>query len=188
MRASLLALLFAGGCLASFGQDAAPGSPITDKGRSAMPEGPQSPLVQAQPRGTAAACAPATALRNLEWNNVRALLENGGSLWYNRSIDKGSYFVPKEAGVSVVYGGALWLAGISPDQQLKLAAARYRNSGNDFWPGPLTNEGAAEVDEATCAAYDNFTICERQDAMRHRQYFDCAADPTCDLDVEFPDG
>ncbi len=44
--------------------------------------------------------------------------------------------MPKEAGVSVVYGGALWLAGISPDQQLKLAAARYRNNGNDFlaWP------------------------------------------------------
>ena len=59
------------------------------------PKGPKSPTV-AQPRGVAAACAPATALRNLEWNNVRALLENGGSLWYNRSIDKGSYFVPKE--------------------------------------------------------------------------------------------
>ena len=129
MRATLLALLLAGGCLAASGQDAAPGSPILDKGRSSMPEGPQTPVVQAQPRSTAAACAPATALRNLEWNNVRALLENGGSLWYNRSIDKGSYFVPKEAGVSVVYGGALWLAGISPDQQLKLAAARYRNSG-----------------------------------------------------------
>ena len=96
--------------------------------------------------------------------------------------------VPKEAGVSVVYGGALWLAGISPDQQLKLAAARYRNNGNDFWPGPLTNEGAAEIDEATCAAYDQFSICERQDAMRHRQYFDCAADPTCDVAIEFPDG
>ena len=188
MRASILALLLAGGCLASFGQDAAPGDPILDKGRSALAEGPESPLVAPQHRGVAAACAPATALRNLEWNNVRALIENGGSLWYNRSIDKGSYFVPKEGGVSVVYGGALWLAGISPDQQLKLAAARYRNNGNDFWPGPLTNDGTAEVDEATCAAYDQFSITERQDAMRHRQYFDCAADPTCDLDTEFPDG
>ena len=172
MRATLLSLLFAGGCLASFGQDAAPGTPIPDKGQSLLTEQPESAPVGAQPRGTAAACAPATALRNLEWNNVRALVENGGSLWYNRSIDKGAYIVPKEAGVSVVYGGALWLAGISPDQQLKLAAARYRNNGNDFWPGPLTNDGAAEVDEATCSAYDKFSITERQDAMRHRQYFD----------------
>ena len=76
MRA-LLTILMVGGLLAAQAQDAAPGSPITDKGRSAQPEGPESPVV-AQPRGVAAACAPATALRNLEWNNVRALLENGG--------------------------------------------------------------------------------------------------------------
>ena len=185
MRA-LLTILMVGGLLATQAQDAAPGSPITDKGRSAIVE---APLASAPPRsGVAAACAPATALRNLEWNNVRALLENGGSLWYNRSIDKGSYFVPKEGGVSVVYGGALWMAGISPDQQLKLAAARYRTNGNDFWPGPLTTDGSAEVDEATCSAYDQFSICERQDAMRHRQYFDCAADQSCDLTTEFPEG
>ena len=36
----------------------------------------------------AEACAPATALRDLEWNNVRALIENGGALWYNRAIDQ----------------------------------------------------------------------------------------------------
>ena len=55
----------------------------------------------------AEACAPATALRDLEWNNVRALIENAGALWYNRAIDKGAFMVPKEEGVSVVYGGAL---------------------------------------------------------------------------------
>ena len=136
----------------------------------------------------AEACAPATALRDLEWNNVRALIENAGALWYNRAIDKGAFMVPKEEGVSVVYGGALWLGGISPDQQLKLAAVRYRNVGNDFWPGPLTNSGAAEVDPATCEQYDRFAISQRADAMRHRQYFDCVADPECDLEEQFPNG
>jgi hypothetical protein len=34
-----------------------------------------------QPALRAAACAPATGLRDLEWNNVRALIETGGSLW-----------------------------------------------------------------------------------------------------------
>ncbi|MGB1074851.1 MAG: T9SS C-terminal target domain-containing protein, partial [Flavobacteriales bacterium] len=136
----------------------------------------------------AEACAPATALRDLEWNNVRALIENAGSLWYDRAIDKGAFMVPKEEGVSVVYGGALWLGGISPDQQLKLAAVRYRNTGNDFWPGPLTNTGTAEVDPSTCSAYDEFAISQRSDAMRHRQYFDCATDPDCDLTEDFPSG
>ena len=86
----------------------------------------------------AEACAPATALRDLEWNNVQALIENGGTLWYDRAINKGAHYVPKDLGVSVCYGGALWLGGISPDQQLKLAAVKYRWSGNDFWPGPLS--------------------------------------------------
>jgi hypothetical protein len=152
------------------------------------PEPTSEQYADAGIRDIAAACAPATALRDLEWNNVRALLENGGSLWYDRAIDKGAYMVPRDGGVSVVYGGALWMAGISPDQQLKLAAVKYRNSGNDFWPGPLSNDGTAETDEATCNAYDAFTICERSDAMRHRQYFECLNDPNCDLATEFPDG
>ena len=84
------------------------------------------------------------------------------------------------------YGGALWLGGISPDQQLKLAAVRYRNSGNDFWPGPLTNTGEAEVSAETCQEYDQFSISYRADAMRHRQYHDAIADGT--VDEQFPNG
>ncbi|MDA0904069.1 MAG: T9SS C-terminal target domain-containing protein, partial [Bacteroidetes bacterium] len=143
---------------------------------------PMSP----QPELRAEACAPATALRDLEWNNVRALIENGGALWYDRAIDKGAHFVPKEDGVSVVYGGALWLGGISPDQQLKLAAVRYRNTGNDFWPGPLTNDGTAEVDPQTCNEYDRFAVSYRADAQRHRQYWESVASGT--VDADFPDG
>ncbi|MEC8663246.1 MAG: T9SS C-terminal target domain-containing protein, partial [Bacteroidota bacterium] len=134
----------------------------------------------------AEACAPATALRDLEWNNVRALIENGGALWYNRAIDRGAHFVPKEEGVSVVYGGALWLGGISPDQQLKLAAVRYRTTGNDFWPGPLTNDGSAETDPNTCDSYDRFAVSFRSDAQRHRQYHEAVIAGT--VDTDFPDG
>ena len=110
---------------------------------------------QAQTR--ASACAPATALRDLEWNNVRALVENGGTLWHERANWRGAYIVPKEDNVSTVFAGALWIGGISPDQQLKLAAVRYRRDGNDFWPGPLSNDGAAEVD-ATTVSYTHLTL------------------------------
>ena len=145
--------------------EAHPSSIQTQKGHI-IPKTNDSVLIESR----ADACAPATALRDLEWNNVRALLENAGALWYNRAIDKGAFMVPKEEGVSVVYGGALWMGGISPDQQLKLAAVRYRNTGNDFWPGPLTNTGGAEVTPATCQKYDQIANSPRADALRHRQY------------------
>ena len=72
------------------------------------------PVASPELRARAEACAPATALRDLEWNNVRALIENGGALWYNRAIDRGAHFVPKEEGVSVVYGGCLLYTSPSP--------------------------------------------------------------------------
>ena len=129
----------------------------------------------------AAACAPATALRELEFNNVRALIETGGSMWQNRSTSRAAYEIPKDGGVSSLYAGALWMGGISPDQQLKLAAITFRANGNDFWPGPLTNDGTAEIDESVCQEYDTFWRVQKQDAQAHRAYFDCINDPDCDL-------
>ena len=139
-----------------------------------------------QPALRAAACAPATGLRDLEWNNVRALIETGGSLWQDRATSQASYEVPKGGGISSLYAGALWMGGISPDQQLKLAALTFRNRGNDYWTGPLTNDGSAEVDAEVCNAYDEFFVSTRADAQRHRQYFDAVAAGT--VDEEFPEG
>ena len=140
-----------------------------------------------QPSLRASACAPASALRDLEWNNVRALIENGGTLWHERANFRGSYIVPKEDNVSTVFAGALWIGGISPDQQLKLAAVMHRRNGkNDFWPGPLTNDGSAEVDVTVCDQYDRFYISNRADAQRHRQYFDAVAAGT--VEEDFPEG
>ena len=129
----------------------------------------------AAPALRASACAPATGLRDLEWNNVRALIETGGSLWQDRATSQAAYEVPKGGGVSSLYAGALWMGGISPDQQLKLAALTFRARGNDYWTGPLTNDGSAEVDADVCSAYDEFFVSTRADAQRHRQWFDAQA-------------
>jgi hypothetical protein len=67
------------------------------------------PVALVQPGTRAAACSPATALRDLEWNNVRVLVENGGTLWHDRATYRGAYLVPKEDQVSTVFGGALWI-------------------------------------------------------------------------------
>lgn len=134
--------------------------------------------VMAEPR--AAACSPATGLRELEWNNINALIETGGSMWQDRATGRSHYFAPKSGNVSVLFAGSLWLGGLSPDQQLKLAAVQYRYGGNDYWPGPLTNDGSAEVSPATCLEWDKFFISFRADAERHRQYFECLDDPECE--------
>jgi hypothetical protein len=141
--------------------------------------------VQESSDSRAAACAPATGLREMEWNNVRVLIETGGSMWQDRSTSLAAYEVPAGGGVSAMYAGALWMGGIERgSQQLKVAATTFRE-GNDFWTGPLTNN-TAEVSEETCQKYDRFYVSYRQDVARHRGYWECKTDPFCDENEEYP--
>ncbi|HEX4888611.1 MAG TPA: T9SS C-terminal target domain-containing protein, partial [Luteibaculaceae bacterium] len=115
-------------------------------------------------------CAPATAVASLEFNNVRARIENGGNMWQDRTRNVSAYEVPKNSGIRSIFAGALWMGGLSPSGQLKLAAVTFRNRGNDFWPGPLTNDGLANADPVVCADWDKFFKASKADAIRHRAW------------------
>lgn len=101
-----------------------------------------------------AACNDATAQIELDINNVRARLLAAGDFWWD--LNNGKYVVPKvyppDIEVSSSFAGALWIGGIDAGGQLKIAAQTYRQSGNDFWPGPLSSAGT--VDDVVCNAYD----------------------------------
>ena len=97
----------------------------------------------------AAGCAPANASTFLEFNNVKALIHTGGNLWQIMGQNFSQYEVPKGSGIMALFTSALWLGGVDINGQLKLAAVRYRQ-GQDYWAGPLTTTGEAEVFPETC--------------------------------------
>jgi hypothetical protein len=105
---------------------------------------------------SAAGCQPATAQTDLNINNVRTTLLAGGDIWWN--LNDARYEIPKidppgsAPSVHSLFAGAVWLGGIDAGGQLKIAAQTYRQTGNDFWPGPLDNTG--NVSEQTCQDYD----------------------------------
>lgn len=88
----------------------------------------------------AANCAPSSKIEFLEENDVRALLETGGSMFQDRANGTPSYEVPKTDlgnGPKAIFAGSLWMGGTDESGQLKIAAITFRQNGNDFWPGPL---------------------------------------------------
>ncbi len=108
-----------------------------------------------QVKATAAGCAQATSFRFLDVNNVRARINTGGDMWWDLPGGIGSqYFIPKEGTATSMFSGSLWIGGLDVNGQLKLAALRYRQEGNDYWTGPLTIDGTASIDNETCAEYD----------------------------------
>lgn len=120
------------------------------------------------------ACAPATKQIDLEINNVRARLLNGGDCWWD--LNKGSYIVPKpEAGsgkkpVSAIFAGAVWVGGYNPGGNLQMMAQTYRSSSaNDCWPGPLTNLGETDMD--ICLKWDQFFVVNGQSIREQQKAF-----------------
>ena len=149
-------------------------------------------------KSKAAGCSPATGRKILEFNNVSALIETGGSMWQDRSKNDAAYEIPKGSGERVIYAGALWMGGLDVNNQLKLAALTFR-SGNDFWTGPLStipgtgnlnlgylDYGPAEIEPDVCVAYDQFYITTRQEVELFNAWFECSKDPDCDVNVDFP--
>ncbi len=110
----------------------------------------------------AAGCSAASGFRFLDINNVRGRINTGGDMWWDLPGGIGAqYFIPKAGTATSLFSGALWIGGLDINGQLKLAAQRYRQVGIDYWPGPLTIDGSASVEAATCAKYDNLYLITR---------------------------
>lgn len=117
-----------------------------------LPDGQKSSY---QLKETTAGCSPSSAFEWLDINNIRARINAGGDMWWDLPGGTGSkYYIPKNGSATSMYSGSLWIGGLDINNQLKLAALRYRQVGNDYWTGPLTVDGTAAIDEATCAQFD----------------------------------
>lgn len=139
-------------------------------------------------------CSPATAKLTMKFNDVAALIEQGGSMFQNRAAGVAAYEVPKGSNRFAIYAGALWMGGTDVNGQLKLAALRFR-SGNDFWPGPLTvtpgtgtynplnpvgddairDFGEANIDPDQCIAYDKFYTIRKAEVIKFNIWWECGA-------------
>ena len=137
-------------------------------------------------------CSPSTANISLEFNDVKAFIEQGGSMFQNRNAGVASYEIPKKSGLHVIYAGALWMGGTDVNGQLKLAALRYRQ-GNDFWAGPLSvtpgsgnydprypvgdnvvrDFGEANIDPDQCIAYDRFYTIRKAEIIKFNLSWEC---------------
>ena len=108
----------------------------------------------------AAGCAEASSQVDLDVNNVRAMILGGGDMWWN--LSDAQYEIPIGSGLNSLFAGALWIGGVDAGGQLKVAAMTYRQSGSDFWPGPL-NTATATIDASECLEWDKHFKLDRAD-------------------------
>ncbi|MEM7161149.1 MAG: T9SS type A sorting domain-containing protein [Bacteroidota bacterium] len=128
-------------------------------------------LVQSQ---TAAPCFTPTAFGELNINNVRTIVSSAGNFGRDRTNGPGGpgYEVPKGSGIHPIFDSGFWIAGTT-ESGIPLASGQvYRQSGVDFWPGPISDNGAIPVEGQKCEEYDRVWSIYRWEVDRHRLYFD----------------
>ncbi len=122
-----------------------------------------------------AACSPATAKADLNINNVRALIMNGGDMWWDQGLDVARYEVPKGSGKYSYFAAALWIGGLDQGGQLRTACQTYRQTGNDFWPGALDITNAS-IDATGCSRWDKMFPITRQEVSDFTAYLASPSD------------
>ncbi|MBQ9417021.1 MAG: hypothetical protein IJU19_00370 [Bacteroidales bacterium] len=141
-------------------------------------------MKNARLQAKAAACKRAQSTAELNINNVRALINGYGNMWYDGSVTQ--YHVPKNSNSSPLYCAALWIGGTDVNDQLRLAALRFGQRGDDYWPGPLKINGTASIDLPVCNAYDKHWIITKSEVLALKSHFNYLSDTTV-VQISSPD-
>ena len=96
-------------------------------------------------------CNEPSSRRYMDINNVRALIHNGGDMWWDL-VGSSEYEFPIGSGISPFFAGSIWIGGTTSTGDIQVAANRYRANGTDFYPGPLTPQGTTTLE--LCNQFD----------------------------------
>ena len=127
-------------------------------------------------------CLDPSSSAELNIGNVRANILGGGDMWWD--LTNAQYEIPKNEGVHSLFAGSLWIGGMDNQNNLKIAAMTYRQTGSDFFPGPLNantksaNYGMTSYDD--CNEYNQHWVISKNDVEAFVTYSECLQNPECD--------
>lgn len=92
-----------------------------------------------------------------------------------------------EQAIKIIYGGNLWIGGLSANQQLKLSGELYSfEDFTDYYVGPLDENGQTTNSEEVESYFDVVFTANQADIDTHIAYYDAIENGT--LETEFPNG
>ena len=115
-------------------------------------------------------CSPPTSFAELNINQVRARINQGGDMFWNWT-SRPTYEVPKNSGRNSISYSSIWLGGVDNANQLKVSGVRYKQSGEGFWPGPFNlNTGLPQSE--ICSYYDKLFKIDKTQVQTFIKWFE----------------
>ena len=133
-------------------------------------------------------CLDPSSEAELNIGNVRTTILGGGDMWWN--LTEAQYEIPKNEGVHSLFAGSLWIGGLDNQNNLKIAAMTYRQTGSDFYPGPLNANSNSPLFGSTsfedCGDFNQHWVISKNEVEAYVTYQECVNNPDCDTNISFP--
>ncbi len=133
-------------------------------------------------------CLDPSSEAELNIGNVRTTILGGGDMWWN--LTEAQYEIPKNEGVHSLFAGSLWIGGLDNQNNLKIAAMTYRQTGSDFYPGPLNADSNSPLFGSTsfedCGDFNQHWVISKNEVEAYVTYQECVNNPDCDTNISFP--
>lgn len=101
----------------------------------------------------------------LNVNNVSALIHAQGDLFWDLIINP-HFEVPKGENKHTIFAASVWVGGFDQGNNLYMAANTYRQTGDDFWAGPLSTEDAS-ISQSTSEQWNKVWKITRKEVQDH---------------------
>ena len=98
----------------------------------------------------------------LDINNVNTSVGPGSMFW---DLDDARYEVPKGSNKHSIFAHDLWIGGVDDGGVLRLAAQTYRQNGDDYWPGPVSD--SIYHNDANMGQWDRVWKIDRAEVEEH---------------------
>jgi len=114
-------------------------------------------------------CSAGSTQQEIQLNNVRTRILTDGDMWWDFAASIAKYEIPKGSGSYAQFAGSLWFGGYV-NGQIHMSAMTYRQTGIDFWPGPL-NPSDLSISVQTCQTYDKVWTFNKNDVANFHAYW-----------------
>ncbi|HKR06380.1 MAG TPA: hypothetical protein VJY62_17225 [Bacteroidia bacterium] len=121
------------------------------------------------PAKITAGCTQTTAQKDLDYNNVRARIFVGGDMWWDMGpVGNPQYEVPKGSAKHSSFAASIWVGGLDAGNNIKAAAQNYRQTGNDYWGGPIQVANFS-ITKDRCDEFNRLWKIRKQDVASFRK-------------------
>ena len=86
--------------------------------------------------------APFRTIDSININKFNAAILVHGDMWWDPTASTAFCKFPAGDSRTINFAASLWMSGYDAANNLHIAAQTYRQTGNDYWPGPLDASGS----------------------------------------------